>query len=144
MSHRGEKSSAGSGNSDVKPNSIGGGRGRGKGKSGPIGYSPVGSGQKKNNKNKNTGKKNDNGKDNKKNENENNNRTTGGGKPENRKRNLLNKLKDIEKLKQRKENGEVLDQKQVEKIDNEEKIKAEITELDKILSGNTEQKDQTN
>jgi translation initiation factor 2A len=139
------KSSAGSGNESTTP--IGGGRGRGKGKSGPVGYSPVG--QKKNNnnnnKNKNTGKKNDNGKDNKKNENNNNNRNPGGGKPENRKRNLLNKLKDIEKLKQRKENGEDLDQKQLEKIDNEEKIKAEITELDKILgTGHTEQKEQTN
>jgi translation initiation factor 2A len=114
-------------------------RGRGRGRGGPIGYSPVGSTPKikKNNKNNNKPKNNNNNNNNNPQNNngngQNNQEKPNKGKPENRIRNLNNKLKDIEKLKQRRVNGETLDEKQIEKIDNEEKIKVEIQELDKLI-----------
>jgi len=105
-----------------------GGRGRGNPIGGtPVGGTPVGGAQGGRGKNKNNTNNNSNV----------NANTAQTSKPENRKRNLLNKLKDIKKLKERRDNGDTLNPSQLEKINNEEAVKREIDEIDQALGTNT-------
>jgi translation initiation factor 2A len=106
---------------------------------GPIGGTLVGgkkTNQNQNQQNQNKGKGKGKGgkKGNQNNQDNQNNQTnqnpTGGGKPENRIKNILKKLVEIEKLKERLSKGEALEKNQIDKINSETKLRSELLDLE--------------
>jgi len=90
---------------------------------GPVGFNPIGGKPVPKNKGEKKGT-NQNNQDNQ------NTSTPPTGKPENRKRNILKKLQEIEKLKTRVQNGEVLEKNQLDKISSETKFRSELAEIE--------------